>query len=187
MAFAPKQIYYIQSKLPANYLYHHSYYASLKRIAQEWAIRAAAGKQAVSLTTDAGRFLSPMPMLSMITIDGVVRLPYTEELRAVAIPAMYKTTNTTTVGRAKNKGFTVYDEQSLPLEYKYVLRYVVHHEMFINENEYAVMAPHLNLTTGSEIFVHPGKLKRLKASVGTFTVPIRSLKELAEEIERGVK
>ena len=183
----PKQIYYIQSRPPANYLYHSSHYAGLKGIAQSWGIRAPMGKQVVSFSTDPGRFMSPLPIFSMITIDGVVRIPYNEEMRALAIPALYKTHRLQLVKEAEGGGSTVFAEDDVPPEYKYIMRFVVHNDMFVNENEYAVVAPHVDLPVGSVVFVDPAKLKRFKASLGPYSVNVKSLEELAEDLEHGIR
>lgn len=183
----PRQIYYIQSKPPANYLYHSSGYAGLKGIAQSWAIRAPMGKQTVSLSTDPGRFMSPMPIFSMITVDGVVRIPYNEEMRALTVPALYRTYNSQRVEEARKKGYTVYSEDAVPPEYKHIMKFVVHNDMFVNENEYTVIAPHVNLPVDSAVFVNPAKLKRLKASLGAYSMDVKSLGELAEDLERGIR
>lgn len=173
--------WYIMSKPPAEpYLYHHATYTGLKRIAVRWAIEAPPSKDTISLTTDAGRFLSPLPILAVVTIDGVVRMPFTEELQRLAIPALYQSRDQKQVDGARDFGYTVYAEDEVPLEYKYIMKFVVHHSMFVGENEYAVIAKFLNVPVDSTIYIHPAKLKRFKAGLPSLAMEdIRSLEELA--------
>ena len=186
-----KEKYYIQSLPPHGYLYHHSYYSGLKRIAQVWALEAGPGKLTISLTTEAGRYLSPLPFLSSVLggtgVDGVVRIPYDDTMRRVAIPCLYGTKNRELVEQARARNYNVFTEGALPVEYRYIERFVTHNDMFVNENEYTVIGQHLGLGPGTEIFIDPRRLKRLQASLGGFPLRIRSLNELAEEIERGIR
>ncbi len=173
----------IQSKPPREpYLYHHALYSGLKRIATRWAIEAPAGKNTISLTTDAGRYLSPLPPLAMFmpTVDGVVKMPFTEDLQRVAIPALYRTHDQDQVDKARGKGFTVYTEDGVPPEYQYIMAFVVHPFMFVDENEYTVIAPHVDMPVNSIIYIDPKKLKRFKAGLPEYAMKdIRSLEELA--------
>lgn len=173
--------WYVKSKPPEQpYLYHHAIYSGLKRIAVRWAIEAPPDKQTISLTTDVGRFLSPLPFVIAVTVDGVVRLPLTDELRSAAIPALYVTYDQEFVDKARGLSYEVYAREQLPPEYKYILKFVTHHQMFISENEYVVIAKYLNLPVDSTIYIHPAKIKRFKAGLPEFGVPdIRSLEELA--------
>lgn len=183
---AMKESLYIVSKPPKKpFLYHHSTYSGLKRIAEEWAIRASPGKHVVSLTTDPGRFLSPIPMLAAVTVDGVVKMPFTAELQEVTIPALYRTHKQELADKAREIGYKVFTKEELPLEYKYIMRFVVHSDMFIDENEYVVIADYVNVPTNSTIYVDPKKLKRFKAGLRRFSMEdIRSLEELAVETEK---
>lgn len=173
--------WYIRSKPPVEpYLYHHATYTGLKRIAIRWAIEAPPGKDTISLTTDAGRFLSPLPILAMVTVDGVVKMPLTEELQRLAIPALYRSHDQRQVDGARDLGYTVYAEDEVPPEYRYIMRFVIHHPMFVGENEYTVIAKYLNVPMGSIIYIYPAKLKRFKAGLPRLAVEdIRSLEELA--------
>lgn len=171
--------YYIQAKPPKeNYLYHHSYYSALKEIANTHIIKAAKGKRVISLTTDVGRYLSPLPIVFAVTIDGVVRIPITEEIRQQAIPALYYTRNVKLIEEAKMRGYNVFNDIPIPLEYKYVAKYVKHPDMFVDENEYAILTDALYLPTGTEVFIHPKKLTRFKTGLRDFALPVRSLEEL---------
>jgi len=183
---AERPKWYIMSKPPKKpFLYHHSVYTGLKQIAHEWAIRASPDKHVVSLTTDPGRFLSPMPILAAVTIDGVIKMPFTEELQQIAIPALYITRSEELTNKAKELGYGVFTSEQLPPEYKYIMRFVTHGDMFVDENEYVVIAEHVNVPVGSVIYIHPAKLKRFKAGLGKFAMQdIRSLEELATEVER---
>jgi len=173
--------WYIKSKPPSTpYLYHHSTYSGLKRIAERWSIEAPPVKQTISLTTDPGRFLSPLPFIAAVTIDGVVKMPYDDTLQAIAIPALYRTHSAELVGEARSKTWEAYAKEELPPEYKYIMPFVVHGDMFIDENEYVVLARHLNAPVTSIIYVHPSKLKRFKAGLSEFAMRnIQSLEELA--------
>jgi hypothetical protein len=170
--------WYIKSKPPTEpYLYHHATYYGLKRIAQRWAIEAPADKQTISLTTDAGRFLSPLPFFAAVTVDGVIKMPLTPQLQEIAVPALYFTHKETLAIEARERGYEVYVKEQLPLEYKYILASVVHNEMFIDENEYTVIAKYLNLSTGSIMYIHPAKIKKFKSGL-VYPPEIRSLEEL---------
>lgn len=186
-----KEWYYIQSLPPKNYLYHHSYYSGLKGIAQTWSIRVDPGKMTMSLTTDPGRYLSPLPFLTTalggLGVDGVVRIPYNEEMRRIAVPCLYKTREVELVERARAMGYNVFTEETLPVEYRYVRGWVTKNAMFVDENEYSVIGKYINLPSGSEVFVDPRKLKRLLSALGPYSMPVRSLKELAEELEKGIR
>jgi len=186
-----KEWYYIQSLPPINYLYHHSYYSGLKGIAQTWAIRPAPGRLTTSLTTDPGRYLSPLPFLAGVLggigVEGVVRIPYDERMRRLAIPCLYKTNEVELVEQARARNYSVFTDETLPVEYRYIRQWVTQNAMFVNENEYAVIGKYLNLAPGSEVFIDPRKLKRLKTALGPYSMPVRSLKELAEELERGIR
>ena len=173
-----KEWYYIQSFPAKDYLYHHSYYSALKDIARVWAIRSAPGKYSVSLTTDPGRYLSPLPIIVAVTVDGVVQIPYNEEVRGVTIPCLYRTKKTQLVEEAKARGYGVFVESDLPLEYRYIMRWVVHNDMFVNENEHVAIGPHFSPPSESIIYVHPKKYRRFIKDLGPYTVRIRSLEEL---------
>lgn len=181
MPFAQPELYYIQSKPPVGpFLYHHAIYTSLKRIAIRWAIEAPAGKDVISLTTDAGRFLSPMPMFSFVTVDGVVKIPLTDEIKQVTVPALYHTHRKELVERARAKGYTVFAENEVPPEYRYIMKWVSHSDMFVNENEYTAIGKSLYLPGGSIMYIHPAKLNRFMKGLPDFAFKeIRSLKELA--------
>lgn len=185
---AERPKWYIMSKPPREpFLYHHSTYGGLKQIAQEWGIRASPSRHVVSLTTDPGRFLSPVPMLAavLVDVDGVIKMPFTEELQQVAIPALYMTRKEELADKAKELGYKVFTEEQLPPEYKYIMRFVTHGDMFIDENEYVVIAEHVNVPVGSVMYIHPAKLKRFKAGLLKFAMEdIRSLEELATEVEK---
>ena len=176
-----KEPIYIMSKSPTKpFLYHHSTYSSLKRITEMWTIMAKHGKGIISLTTDPGRFLSPVPFMSIITIDGLVEMPYTDKLRDIAIPALYVTHETDTAQRARELGYNVYSKDQLPSEYKYIMKFVTHGRLFISENEYTVLADYLDLPSESTIYIHPKKLKRFKSSLSQFAFVhrVKSLEEL---------
>lgn len=179
-----KPKFYVKSKLPSQpFLYHHAIYTGLKRIAERWAIEVPSDKQVISLTTDPGRYLSPLPILATIasTVDGVVKIPLTDELRDIAIPALYITRDQELIEKARGFGHEVYAEDQLPPEYKYILKFVTHHAMFISENEYTVISKVLVLPEGSIIYIHPAKLKRFKAGLRPYSMTdIRSLEELAK-------
>lgn len=186
LGLAVKEPLYIMSRHPEKpFLYHHSTYTGLKRIAEEWAIRAPPGKHAVSLTTDPGRFLSPLPILAAVTIDGVIKMPFTAELQEVTIPALYRTRSQELADKARELGYKVFTREELPPEYKYIMSFVVHSDLFVDENEYVVIADYVNVPTNSTIYVDPKKLKRFKAGLGRFAMEdIRSLEELAGEVEK---
>lgn len=175
--------WFIKSKPPTGpYLYHHAHYLGLKKIAQRWAIDAPGDKQTISLTTDVGRYLSPLPIVVVVTVDGVVKVPLTEEVREIAIPALYRTYMQESVDKAEELGYDVYTRETLPSEYRYILRFVVHHQMFLSENEYVVITRHLSLPMDSIIYVHPSKIKRFKAGLGKYSFPnIQSLEDLIGE------
>lgn len=181
LGFTDRPTWYIKSKPPSEpYLYHHAPYTGLKRVAVRWAIEAPASKNTISLTTEAGRFLSPLPFLAAVTVDGVIKMPLTEELQKLAIPALYRSRDLKEVDKARDLGFTVYTEDEVSPEYKYIMGFVVHPFVFVYENEYTVIARQLNVPTGSVIYVHPAKLKRFKAGLPKFAMAdIRSLEELA--------
>lgn len=184
LGLTDRPTWYIKSKPPSEpYLYHHALYSGLKRIAVRWAIEAPAGKNTISLTTDAGRYLSPLPILTgfMATVDGVVKMPLTEELQMVAIPALYRTRDQEQVDKARDLGFAVYAIDEVPPEYKYIMDLMVHHSMFVTENEYTVIAKHVDVPIGSIIYIDPKKLKRFKAGLPKLAMAdIRSLEELAK-------
>jgi len=168
---------YIQSKPPTGgYLYHHAPYTSLREIATCWGIRPPKGKFVVSLTTDPGRYLSPLPFVIAVTVDGVVRIPYDAEIAAKTVPALYHTREKRIVEAAKARGYNVFEEP--PPEYKYIMKWVTHHVMFVDENEYVYVGEGLSLPPSSEIFIHPRKLKRFQASLPRLAMPVRSLEEL---------
>lgn len=179
-----KEPVYIQSKPPSKpFLYHHAIYSGLKLIAESWGIRASPGKQVISLTTDLGRFLSPMPILAAVTVDGVVKMPYSEELQRLAIPCLYHTRSVHLVGVAERRGYKVFKAEEIPPEYRYIMKFVTHGDIFVDENEYAVIATELSLPTGSTIFIHPAKLKRFKSGLHRYAFgDIRSLEELVREV-----
>ncbi len=183
LGLTDRPIWYVKSKPPIGpYLYHHALYGGLKMIAIRWAIEAPLGKNTISLTTDAGRFLSPLPILSgfMPTVDGVVKIPLTEELQGITIPALYRTSDQKQADEARGLGFVVYTSDEVPPEYKYIREFVVHPFMFISENEYTVIAKHVNIPTDSVIYIDPAKLKRFKSGLPKFAMEdIRSLEELA--------
>lgn len=185
LGLTARESFYIMSKPPKKpFLYHHSIYGGLKQIANSWGIRASPSKRVVSLTTDPGRFLSPLPIIAAVTVDGVVKMPFTEELREVAIPALYMTHKEELADKAKELGYKVFTKEQLPSEYKYIMRFVTHGDMFIDENEYAVIADHVNVPIGSVMYIAPAKLKRFKAGLGKLAMQdIRSLEELAAEVE----
>lgn len=170
---------YIQSKPPTGgYLYHHSTYTALREIAVCWGIRPSKGKFIVSLTTDLGRYLSPLPFIVAVTVDGVVRIPYDAEIAEKTVPALYHTTSKRLIKIVESRGYTVFEEP--PPEYRYIKKWVTHSAMFIEENEYAYVGEGLGLPEGSEIFIHPRKLKRFQAGLARFAMPVRSLEEIRE-------
>jgi len=179
--FTPEP-FYIMSKPPKEpFLYHHSHYTGLKRIADTWTLEAGRGKHTISLTTDPGRFLSPLPMLADVTIDGIIKMPLDNELSKIAIPALYSTREVYTINRARELGYSVFSKDDVPSEYKYIMRFVTHGVMFIDENEYTVIADRIGVPAYSVIYVHPKKLKRFKSSLGKYSIEnVRSLEELIQ-------
>lgn len=172
--------WYIKSKPPtAPYLYHHAAYPGLKRIAERWAIEAPSDKQTISLTTDPGRFLSPLPFIIAITVDGVIKMPYDDPFQAIAIPALYQTHNEKLADEARSKSYEVFTKEELPPEYRYIMPFVVHKDVFVNENEYVVIAKYLNVPVASVIYVDPRKITRFKAGLPEHAMQdIRPLTEL---------
>ena len=178
-----KEEYYIQSLPPGDYLYHHSYYSGLKRIVHEGGLRADPRKRVISLTTDPGRFLSPLPFLMAVTVDGVVRIPYTSEVSQLAIPALYSTRNSTLVTEVQDRGYKVFLGKDLPPEYRYIRQYVTHRDMFIDENEYAILMDYFSLPSGSVFFIDPRKIKRFKGSLPPYVEGIWEIRPLTELVE----
>lgn len=178
-----KLAWYIKSKPPVEpYLYHHSHYSALLKIARTSAIEARPDKPVISLTTDVGRFLSPLPFIVVVTVDGVIRIPYDETLQRLAVPCLYKTYREELANEAKSKGHEVFFPEPPP-EYRYIMNYAVKNDMFVNENEYLVIAPRLNIY-GSDFYIHPTKLTRFRNSVPEFILPmVHPLEELAKVSE----
>lgn len=181
-----KEVFYIQSKPPTKpFLYHHTHYSGLKLIAQSHGIRPAPGKHVISLTTDPGRFLSPMPIFAAITIDGLVQIPLTDEIQRAAVPCLYHTRNVHLINVARGRGYNVYGVEQIPLEYRYIMKFIGHTDIFIDENEYAVISDGLSLPIESIIYVHPAKLKRFKTGLHKYAMEdIRSLEELVNDVGR---
>jgi hypothetical protein len=179
-----KEPTYIMSKPPTKpFLYHHAIYSGLKLTAQSWGIRASVGKHTISLTTDPGRFLSPLPIIAAITIDGVVKMPFNEDLQRQAIPCLYVTHNVHMIDAALRRDYRMFTTEQIPPEYRYIMKFVTHKDMFIDENEYVVITDGLSLPTDSVIYIHPAKLKRFKAGLSKYSMAdIRSLEELTKEI-----
>jgi len=184
--------YYIKSKPPiGQYLYHHSHYYGLKMIANERVIRAPKDKYTISLTTDAGRYLGGLVSAIgrdvvpsfFITVDGLVRIPITDEIKSVAIPALYIAYDPELIERARQRGYEVYAESEIPVEYRHVMMFVRRNSLFVDENEYTVIGKWLNLPTDSTIFIDPRKIKRFKSGLGGFAIEdIRPLTDLVGEV-----
>lgn len=172
-----RQIYYIKSKPPTGpYLYHHSSYTGLRMIAEQHTILPDRSKYRVSLTTDAGRYLSPLPFLMAVTVDGVVRMPFTNNLKQMAIPVLYKTYKQELANEADKIGYEIFRE--LPKEYTYITKWVVQNDMFVNENEYVVIGEGVAIPSESEIFIDPKKIKRFVNSLSRYS--IRNIYPLTE-------
>lgn len=183
MPFFPSEPYYIQSSPPTGgFFYHHSTYKGLKAIAQTRIIKASPQRRVISLTTEAGRYLSPLPFLLAEAVDGVVRIPITQEIEALAIPALYQTRRPELVANARRHGYSVFDRASIPPEYRYILKHIVHNAMFIGEDEYSILEESLAIPQASTVFVHPRYYKRMLNNLDvpiTYALPIRLLTELA--------
>lgn len=184
--------YYIKSKPPiGQYLYHHSHYYGLKMIANERIIRAPKDKHTISLTTDAGRYLGPLVSAFgrgvapsfFLTVDGLVRIPITDNIKNIAIPALYIAYDTELIERARQRSYEVYAEDEIPAEYKHIIPFVRRNSLFVDENEYTVIGKWLNLPTDSTIFIDPRKIKRFKSGLGRFAIEdIRPLTDLVSEV-----
>jgi hypothetical protein len=155
--------YYIQSSPPkyGNFI-HHSYYAALSIIAMRGNLEE--GKKpwrGISLTTDPGRFLSPLPMLGLgSTVDGFVEFEAAPLIAAnLVIPCLYRTGNIDLVDAARGKGHIVFAEEEIPEKYKYVLRFVCKNDMFIHENEWLFLGPFLGLEN-FKVYIAPKMHKR---------------------------
>jgi len=183
--------HYIKSKPPiGQYLYHHSHYYGLKMIANEWVIRAPKDKYTISLTTDAGRYLGPLVSAIgkvapsfFFTVDGLVRIPFTDKVKSVAIPALYIAYDPKLIERARQRGYEVFAESEIPVEYRHIIQFVRRNSLFVDENEYTVIGKWLNLPTDSTLFIDPRKIKRFKSGLGRFAMKdIRPLTDLVGEV-----
>lgn len=148
MLLGKAKMFYIQSTPPQRGVFvHHSHYAGLAGIMQSEGLAASkTGRGTISLTTDPGRFLNHLPMFGGCMVDGFVEFQIDNLIeQGYAIPCVYRTHNPELVEWAKENGHPVFECDKLPPEYKYVLRFVAHNEIFVRENEWAVLDKHLNM------------------------------------------
>lgn len=162
-----KQPFYIRATDPKfGRFVHHSDYAGLKGIVLEGALRRCKRKPGICLTTDPGRFTSPLPMLAPATMDGFVEFPVGSLVKdGYAIPCLYATHDPFVVERAREAGHVVYPgEAALPPEYRYVRRFVTRRDLFVSENEWFVLDEWLNLPD-YKVYVRDNLRKRLVGAV----------------------
>jgi len=147
-------MFYIQSTPPKSGVFvHHSDFKGLRGILNAGALTGGK-KNIISLTTDPGRFLSPLSMFGQVLVDGFIEFPVADLItEGYAIPALYRTYNPDLVEWVKKEGNIVFPAEGLPIEYKWVKRFVCHSELLVRENEWSVLDKHLNLPD-YKVYVH---------------------------------
>lgn len=157
--------YYIQSKPPTRGVFvHHACYTALKKITlNHGSLQEGKPYKGISLTTDPGRFISHIPGFAS-TVDGFIEFPVENLIEEnYVLPCLYRTTQEIAEA-AKGQGYTVFEE--VPPEYKYILRYVVHNDIFLGENEWVHLGPHLNLAWSDyKVYIARKFFKRFTNSI----------------------
>lgn len=167
--------YLIQSTPPKNGVFiHHSSYSGLKHIVQG-CLKESKPYKGVSLTTDPGRFLNPLGSIGASifgsSVDGFVVFPAEELIKEnMVIPCLYQSYDEDMIKEAEKRGFKIFTDETLPPEYKYILRYVVHNDMFIGENEWRFHGEFLNLKN-YKIYVVNRYYKRLSKMLPKYLAP----------------
>ncbi len=180
-----KPVFYIQSRMPANgYLVHHSPYAGLKGIVQTGEIKESRPYKGISFSSVVGGFLNPLSNIGVqifgATVDGFITVPAADLIEQnLVVPCLYRTSDEDLVNAADKAGHKIFGEAYplIPPEYKYIIPYVVHGEMFVDENEWMHFGPRLILPHGSECWVRTRYLKLIqKVHPGFYTMPIREMR-----------
>jgi hypothetical protein len=132
-----RKYYYIQSSPHGDKVYHHAQFTALKKILQTGKLVSGVPWKPISFTTDPGRYLSPIPFFAP-TVDGYVEFqvhPQMEDL----IPAIYKSCDEALLESARKHGMEVFEQ--MPLQHKYVQRFTLKRDTFVNENEWMILSP----------------------------------------------
>jgi len=170
--------YYIQSLPPKDGMFvHHSYFAQLKTIFKHGQLvsgwkPASYGKPlpTISLTTDPGRFLSPLGMVGIslgAQVDGFVEFsaqPLLDE--NLVVPCLYESTDEALIETVQ-KTHTIFTIENLPVEYKFILRFVVHRDIFLSENEWVHLGMCLNIAD-YKVYIAAKQYKRFVNAISDY-------------------
>jgi hypothetical protein len=169
--------YFIQSLPHKGKFYHHANYSALKMIAIQGQLKEGKPYSGISMTTDVGRFLNPLPILGLACVDGYIEFS-AESVEEYAFPVLYRSYDAAIADEAATQGYkvyekiekSVYDERPnpqfppIPPQYQYIMPYCVKNSMFIRENEWKVILPILGLTD-YKVYILPKLYKRMKNSL----------------------
>lgn len=155
---------YVQSLPPKRGMFvHHAPFSALMDIVNRGCLRA--GKHyTVSLTTDPGRYLSPLPLLG-VTVDGFVETPSDPLIQQnTVIPCLYRVFDEDALDAARRSGHNIFAPNEVPPEYRYLLDWVVKNQIFLYENEWMVIGQGLTLGMDFKLYLHPKSYTRFVRS-----------------------
>lgn len=159
--------YYVQSLPYKEKFYHHAIYPALKKIAMHGQLIEGKPYGGISMTTDVGRYTSPLPIFKGICcVDGFVEFPI-DVCGTIAFPVLYRTGDKLSADECAAKGYRVFEEGGIPPEYKHIMPYAVKNFVFLGENEWKVIEPRLFIGD-YKVYIADKQFKRMRNSLPSY-------------------
>jgi hypothetical protein len=152
---------YVKALPPSEpYFYHGANYTGLRMIAETHKI---VPNKTISIYRRGRISLTTTIAGAHTTLAGLVRVPRTPGLDKIAIPNFYIARDLLQTYKYKILGYQIF--RDIPNEYSVIWNKIVHNIMFIDENEYTVLADELWLPADSIIYIKRQMIKKLRKFV----------------------